>query len=168
MNGKNIVVICSLVIILSLAGYIFWSFWNNKPENAKVENSLDTTNAINEISEKPLEMKIKREDLEEALIVKLKEREAYRYFKSYELEIFKENSEWVRGLLLCYYTEQPEPPTDPHEFLARKDKDGNIIDLAYIYSEKFDEWIDIVPEEIIPSSHKPVMYSSDKYNKLYR
>lgn len=115
-----------------------------------------------------LNLQIDRENLEQAVIAEFAKRRNNRYFKSYELMVFLEDTFWVRGLLEGYDTETPEPPiADITEFLARKDKNGKIIDLALIYSEKFDEWINIAPENIIPASQKKILYSSRKYKEIY-
>src|SRR3989344_4461798 len=155
MKGRNVVIMVLVLFIVGLAevGFVCWRIWNSKTQTAKVEAPIETVANITKEPEKSSTI-IKREGLEEALIVELKEEIGDFGYKHYELSITTEDSEWIRGLLLAYHSEKGEPPTDPYEFLARKDTTGNIIDFAYVYSEKFTSWLDLVPENILPNKAK--------------
>lgn len=77
-------------------------------------------------------------------------------------EWLRENDQWIYGHVSASMSNQQLP--DSYNFLVKTD--SSPIEVAYMYSNKFDEWLDTLPEEIIPSHQRIYFYSSKKYASI--
>lgn len=126
-------------IVFAMLAATFWILWTREEEKSVKQSAIT-----------PQQIVIKREDLQNALIAELKRTKGDLGHLAYDVEVHKEDDKWMVGNLLAYYSEQKKQPEDPYFFLATKNQNGDITDLAFIYSDKFVNWLPSVPENIIP------------------
>jgi hypothetical protein len=146
MKQKNIIIttISVAIILLAALSTAFVILWT------KGEKKSDRL-ATNPEQVEQTQQVIKREDLKEALIKELfKQHGNEMGLVAFKLRIDKEDDKWINGSLLGYHTEEMRPPTEPLMFLAIKNTNGDIEDLAIDYTDKFKSWLPLVPEHIIP------------------
>lgn len=84
------------------------------------------------------------------------------YYESFHHEIIEEDENWI-GALLIGHPLNGDGMTDPHEFLIKK-IDGQIVDFAFIYSEKYDAWLDDPTMSFFDEYGKIVRYSNQKFH----
>lgn len=105
---------------------------------------------------------IEVEDLEFRLVEELKNT-GFEDYVSFKIDMNIQTTNWGTGILWASHTD--ETVGDPHEFLLKK-QNSEIVDFAFIYTPKFDQWLDDPTFDVYNAEVKRFKYSSLNVSKL--
>ncbi len=79
-------------------------------------------------------------------------------YNNHSYNWIRQDDDWIYGYVLASINQSAQP--DGYIFLVNKLE--NNISVAYMYTQKFDEWVDLLPDNIIPAERQKYFYSSAK------
>jgi murein DD-endopeptidase MepM/ murein hydrolase activator NlpD len=153
MRAK-IYVVHFLISVLALLAFTK----NISAQNSQIQTFIPAVSSSKlESSEEDL-YEAKYAEIEKLLVEKLQNSQ----YTNYSYNWTKQDENWIYGYILASVDESTPP--DGYNFLVNL-TEGKI-SVAYMYTEEFDQWIDLLPESIISHEDRKFFYSSTKSSQM--